>query len=69
MGDGIRNAQFSKNFRQQRVTNTIDSKDLKWFGNVVRISEDRKRRLILEARADEKIGDERPRVEWEDFMG
>ena len=52
--DRIRNAQIRKDLRLETIINMIERKGLRWLGNFVRLSDDRKHTHILEARAEEK---------------
>jgi hypothetical protein len=52
--DKCRNATVREQLKQESLIDGIERRELRWYGQVVRMVEDRKPRQILEARIEGK---------------
>jgi hypothetical protein len=64
--DSIRNERIREDLRQEGIENRLVKRQLKWYGHVVRVGEERKPKQILEARREGRRPRGRPRKSYED---
>ena len=65
--DRIRNERIREKVRQRKtMVNIIEEWQLRWFGHVRRMGEDRKAKQAYEMRVEGRYGRGRPRIMWED---
>jgi hypothetical protein len=63
--DGIRNERISEDLGQEGIENRLVKRQLKWYGHVVRMGEERKPKQCLEARPEGRRPIGRPRKSYE----
>ena len=67
--DGIRNDRIREYLNQKKtLADIIVERQLKWFGHVYRMPEERKPRQAMEVRRERRIGRGRPRIKWENTI-
>jgi hypothetical protein len=59
--DRCRNVTVREQLKQESLIDGIDRRNLRWYGHLVRMAEDRKPTQILEARIEDKRERGRPR--------
>lgn len=66
--DRVRNVNIRRELEQEPILSTLNQRQLKWFGHLVRMEEERLPKRIFEARVFGARGRGRPRMEWEGYM-
>ena len=66
--DRIRNQTIRDELKMQSVIDRMEKKTLSWYGHVIRMSEERLPRKILETKSIGNRGKGRPRVKWEEYV-
>ena len=66
--DLIRNQTIREDLQQPPIEKRLAQTQLRWFGHLSRMNEDRKPRQFFEARADGRRPRGRPRVTYEECM-
>lgn len=65
--DRIRNERIREEVGQKRtIVNKIEERQLKWYGHVRRMGDERKTKQAFEMRVEGRSGRGRPRTTWED---
>lgn len=64
--DRIRNEQIRELFEVTELRKTIETRQLKWFGHVCRMEDEREPRKVLEARPTGKRPRGRPRISYQE---
>jgi hypothetical protein len=64
--DLIRNERIREDLGQEGIENRLVKRQLKWYGHVVRMGEERKPKQFLEARPEGRRPRGRPRKSYED---
>ena len=64
--DRIRNERVREKLKQMSIEQKLQRRQLKWFGHVVRMENDRKPKQIMEARPEGRRSRGRPRVGYMD---
>jgi hypothetical protein len=67
--DRVRNATVREELQQTSAVETVEERQLRWYGHVIRMGEERKTRQVLEARPQGARRRGRPRKEWENRIG
>jgi len=65
---GRRNSQICGIINQVPVTEMVYRRELRWFGHLIVLDNNRKPRHLLERRVEDLQGKGRVRVEWEESM-
>lgn len=63
--DKIRNEQIRENLQIESIQNTIDKKQLAWYGHLIRMPEERQTKQVWNARITKKKKRGRPMKTWE----
>ncbi|KAJ4429614.1 hypothetical protein ANN_21800, partial [Periplaneta americana] len=67
--DRIRNDRIREEVKMRKVlTEVINERQLKWFGHVYRMGEERKVKQVMEMRVEGRRRRGRPRIKWEDTI-
>lgn len=62
--DRIRNVQIREELHQKPINKQLETKQLKWFGHIQRMSEERLVKKVIQARRVEKRRVGRPKKNW-----
>lgn len=66
--DHVRNERIRAELKTPALKNILEKRQLKWFGHVCRMSEDREPRKVMEARPTGRRPRGRPRILYEDYI-
>ena len=66
--DKVRNERIRREVEQESLEKIIEKRQLKWWGHVFRMNEDKKVKQILEVKVQGRRGKGRPRIMFEDRM-
>ena len=66
--DKVRNNTIREEVKQIPIQEFIKKKELRWFGHLNRMDEDRIPRKVYETRTEGVKGRGRPRLEWEKYI-
>ena len=66
--DKVRNNTIREEVGQTAIQNHIKKKELRWFGHLNRMDENRIPKKMFEARTEGTRGRGRPRLEWEKYL-
>ncbi|KAJ4450100.1 hypothetical protein ANN_01507 [Periplaneta americana] len=67
--DRIRNDRIGEEVKLRKaLTEVINERQLKWFGHVYRMGEERKVKQVMEMRVEGRKRRGRPRIKWEDTI-
>lgn len=66
--DRVRNTTTREELHLEPLVDTLQKRQLKWYGHVVRMGEERIPRKVFEARREGKRGRGRPRLTWMDTI-
>ena len=68
--DRVRNEQIREEVKQEKsLSDTVEERQLKWFGHVQRMDEGRKLRQVQGMGVEGRIGRGRPRITWQNRIG
>ena len=67
--DRIINDRIREDLNQKKtLADIIEERQLKWFGHVYRMPDERKPKQAMEMRREERTGRGRPRIKWENTI-
>jgi hypothetical protein len=64
----VRKSQIRGTLNQEPVSKMVDRRELRWFGHLIWIDNNRRPRKVWETRVEKMRGRGRPRTEWEEHM-
>jgi hypothetical protein len=64
----VRKSQIRGILNQEPVSKMVHKRELRWFGHLIRIDNNRKPRKVWETRVERMRGRGRQRIKWEEHM-